>query len=149
MKKKVTKAEVERALSNLRLVSDKLAGEILNELFPPEFKVGDKVMVTKIPESDHWICDDERRLFTLKGGIESGFYGTRGSGDMHGLKGCEFRHATPEEIAAAEWESGKPYKVWDDGKEALVRISSDEVGLFYRYGLFSGGCHAYDKYEKL
>jgi len=122
--------------------------EILNELFPPEFKVGDKVMVTKIPESNHWICNTNRRLFTLEGGIENGFYGTGGAGHMYGLEGCEFRHATPEEIAAAEWEEGNPYKLMHANDEEVC-ISANEVGQFYKEGRFKGDTFKHDKYEKL
>jgi hypothetical protein len=58
------------------------------------------------------------------------------------------RHATPEEIAAAEWEEGKPYKVWIDADWA-VRISADEVGSFYVYGYSNGVKEKFNKYEKL
>jgi hypothetical protein len=148
MKKKVTKEEVERVLQSK--LPSKYYSEmesILDELFP-SFKVGDKVMVTKIPKSGHWICDDDRRIFTLKGGIENGFYGTGDGGFMYGLEGCEFRHATTEEIAAAEWEPNKPYKVWIDG-EWNLRVSSNVVGNFYTNGRFKGTIVEHDKYEKL
>jgi hypothetical protein len=59
-----------------------------------------------------------------------------------------FRHATPEEIAAAEWEEGKPYKVWID-EEWKLRVSSDKVGHFYSDGMFKGFSFKQDKYEKL
>ena len=57
-------------------------------------------------------------------------------------------HATPEEIAAAEWEEGKPYKVIHANDEEVC-ISSNKVGSFYKNGRFQGDTFKHDKYEKL
>jgi len=142
MEKKVTKEEVERALSNLRLVSDKLADEILTELFP--FKIGDKVMVIgKSTVEARSLNGDVVEIKNVTNSTVSTC-----TGMYYGMHLCEVRHATPEEIAAAEWEEGKLYKVFIRGEEA-VRVSSSEVGKFYSNGFFSGHAFDFDKYEKL
>ena len=60
------------------------------------FVKGEYVTVTKTPDSNHWINDTDQRTFRLTG--EAPFYATGGSEHSMGLKGCEFRLATLEEI---------------------------------------------------
>jgi hypothetical protein len=145
MEKTVTKEEVERVIkANADAFAYKEAPKkILNELFP-SFKVGDWVVGwhSCFKELTHnaWKIDDFDRHGRVVPVGKKGYATSIES----------LRHATPEEIAAAEWEEGKPYKVWsDDGRTDYVRISSDTIGKFYAGGHFSGGCFTYDKYEKL
>jgi len=141
MEKTVTKEEVERVLK-LYICNSQRVDNILNELFPPDFepKSGDWVI------SDHpdWKIgavrlDDVNRLE---------FMSNRIAWDRRSSFGELTRHATPEEIAAAEWEEGKPYKVWIDECWKL-RVSSATIGNFYLNGLFEGKSMEWDKYEKL
>ncbi len=53
-----------------------------------KFKIGDFVIVTQIPESNHWICNSSERIFTLFS-IDN-FYATTKS-RTHGLSGCHFK----------------------------------------------------------
>ena len=143
MKKKVTKEEVERVLEQYLTPITK--EPILNELFPPEFKVGDKVMVIgKRSIEARSLNGDVVELKTVSNNTVSTYV------EMHyGMHFNEVRHATPEEIAAAEWEEGKPYKVWGANGEKLIRISAETVGMFYSFGGYSGNTIKYDKYEKI
>ena len=141
MEKKVTRKEVERAL---RKYSEKdWKDAILNELFPPEFKVGDWVV--------GWHFDHKYRENAWQiGGFKKGNAFVVPKEKPNWSTGIEdVRHATPEEIAAAEWEEGKPYKVWIDNDVEEVRISADKVGYFYSCAMFEGDVHKWKNYEKL
>ena len=136
----VTKEQVEQVLEKKlpKSVGHDEVQAILNELFPPDFKIGDWVV---------WRLSNDKAPYKIlsiepfKVNHRFGSYGN--SFDFDNI-----RHATPEEIAAATWDANKPYKVWIEDKEA-VRISSDEVGRFYACGYFGGGCFTHEKYEKL
>ena len=156
MEKKVTKEEVERVL-NLYICYTQRVDNILNELFPPEFKVGDWVVriwpsgketlgKAVFEHGDlYWKCEEE---YKHEGGVSKGQPYGKISNYKGGWNGSKLRHATPEEIAAAEWEEGKEYRVWED-KMKLVRVSSSRVGYFYENGRYDGNDVRYSKYEKL
>jgi hypothetical protein len=135
MEKKVTKEELGQALLKVlgQSVPYSRHEEILNELFPPDFKVGDKVIVIptgnlreieSFEDNKVWLTN---RSWTRKDGL---------------------RHATPEEIAEAEWEEGAVYKV-ERGDAWVVRVASDKVGWFYYDGAFEGKTTKYNTYEKI
>ena len=145
--KTVTKEEVERVA--LRHINGVIVDKILNELFPPEFKVGD------------WVVCPEKPSDTFKYGWDSDMDDLIGealevSSFKHGALVAAgwiwstkwVRHATHEEIAAAEWEEGAVYKVWF-ANGCAVRISTNKVGEFYSSGFYDGDTVKYDKYEKL
>ena len=144
MEKKVTKEEVERVL-NLYICYTQRVDNILNELFPPEFKVGDWVKVKAGVSIESNDLDGKVVKLTRVG---SKYVSAEKTDRLAGMHFNEVRHATPEEIAAAEWEEGKPYKVWREG-EAIVYISSEKVGFFYGSGRFEGKSYKFEKYEKL
>jgi len=125
--------------------SDYLDQELLNELFPPEFKVGDKVMVTSKRTAE------SKKLYGKVVELKNVTTNTVSTYTTmtHGMFFDEVRHATPEEIAAAEWEEGKVYRVWDSNGVKRVRVSSNKVGKFYTHGCYEGNTNHYDKYEKL
>ena len=143
MEKKVTKEEVERVfLNNFPIIDRIKLKKSLNELFHPEFRVRD------------WVVGWHNNREGLRDNAwQIELFDKHGQAVPNGKKGygttieC-LRHATSEEIAAAEWEGGKPYKVWREG-EPIVYISSDKVGFFYGSGRFDGRSYEYDKYEKL
>lgn len=142
MEKTVTKEEVERALDKLKYTKA-VKEEILNELFPPEYRVGDWVI--------GWHNGNK---YKNKAWQIGGFRDSTGSvipkQEPNWATGIEdIHHATPEEIAEATWEEGKEYRVWNANGVKLVRVASDMVGHFYIDGNYSGGTHHYDKYEKL
>jgi len=142
MEKTVTKEEVERVLDKYLVAFDE-PEKILNELFPPEFKVGDWVVGWG---HDHSIYDRHKVAWRI--GQVNGDK-VHPSNNLSGETQIEnIRHATPEEIAASEWEEGKPYKVRIGG-DWMVRISADKVGRFYNNGYFEGCIFKNDKYEKL
>ena len=155
MKKTVTKEEVERVLEQYLTPITK--EPILNELFPPYFNVG-QYAIRVWPSGKETLGKAVLKNGQLYWQCEESYNGEGGvyKGELYGLisnytnrkKGSKLRHATPEEIAAAEWEEGKPYKVWFvDG--CAVRISSDKVGHFYVGGNFEGESVKHDKYEKI
>lgn len=135
---------------------------ILNELFPPEFKVGDTIKVLSLDNDCDW-STGLTSVDLVKGGLYNvagteasraaknlGFnwYWVELEGIIGKISSNQVRHATPEEIVEAEWEEGKPYRVWLDG-DWMVRISTDKIGYFYACGAFQGKTDYYDKYEKL
>lgn len=141
MEKKVTKEEVERVL-NLYICNLQRVDNIINELFPPEFD----------PKAGEWVISDHKdwKIGAVKLDDVNGFafISNRITWDRRLCFGELTRHATPEEIAAAEWEEGKPYKVmWNN--EWHLRVSADKVGHFYNHGKFKGSTSDYHKYEKL
>lgn len=157
MKKTVTKEEVERVA--LKHINGVIVDKIINELFPPEFN----------PKEGEWIVkkwedgDVDIIHLTKKAGYclySQDYYVRNKKHDLTKEAGLidvkqmiediriKLRHATPEEIATAEWEEGKPYKVWFvDG--CAVRVSANKVGHFYVGGSFEGESVKQDKYEKL
>jgi len=144
MEKTVTKAEVERVLKNEIGHATSSIRDILNELFPPEFKVGDWVV--------GWHFDHKYRENAWQiGGFKKGNAFFVPKEEPNWSTGIEdIRHATPEEIAAAEWEEGKPYRVWNGCIPAWqVKISAEKVGHFYWDGQFEGVSSENSKYEKL
>jgi len=143
MKKTVTKEEVERVVGKYTRVSQN--ERILNELFPPEFKVGDWVKVTAGTSIESKELDGKVVKLTRVG---IGNVSAETTDILAGMHFNEVRHATPEEIAAAEWEEGKPYKIWYYD-EWRVRVAAKEVGCFYLDGSFEGPIRKHDKYEKL
>ena len=145
MEKTVTKAEVERVLEQYLTPITK--EPIINELFP-SFKVGEYLALKDGHELTHSKAGDVCRLALLKDGFCSVEWVTETKQSNGDYFTSRFRHATPEEIAAAEWESGKPYRVWLCGGW-MVRISTDRVGCFYNNGSFTGASTKYNKYEKL
>jgi hypothetical protein len=149
MEKTVTKEEVERVLQSK--LPSKYYSEmesILNELFPPEFKAGDYLTpietngTLSANTGDICIVDSIDAKYVYVEWITSVRKVKVGYGRFN------FRHSTPEEIAADEWEEGKGYKVWFGEIEA-VRVASSEVGRFYPNGEFKGKTLKGDKYEKL
>jgi len=156
MKKKVTKEEVERVLEQYLTPITK--EPILNELFPPYFNVG-QYAIRVWPSGKETLGKAVLKNGQLYWQCEESYNGEGGvyKGELYGLisnytnrkKGSKLRHATPEEIAAAEWEEGKPYKVWGANGEKLIRISAETVGMFYSFGGYSGNTIKYDKYEKI
>jgi len=148
MEKTVTKEEVERVFkeNTAAFVYEGAEKEILNELFPPEFKVGDWVVIGK--DNDYYVnkSGEIGRITKLKKISCEVDCGHSSLGNSHNY--CNLRHATPEEIAAAEWEEGEVYIVWLGEIEA-VRVASSEVGRFYQNGEFKGKTLKHDKYEKL
>jgi len=148
--KTVTKEEVERVFKEYSsaFAFQEAKQVILNELFPPEFKVGDWVVVL---EADEFYFNSEQGVAKKIVEVYSDLSETRyllkfKDGSTHSY--TDIRHATPEEIAAATWEANKPYKVWS-GNYCRVRMSSDEVGMFYADGTFHGKTIHYENYEKL
>lgn len=145
MEKKVTKAEVERVLEQYLTPITKES--ILNELFP-SFKVGDYLTpietngALNAKTGDICIVDSIDAEYVY---VEWITYVRQNNG---GYSRFNFRHATPEEIAAAEWEEGKVYRVWHYD-EWRVRVSAKEVGCFYLEGSFEGVTRKHIKYEKL
>ena len=148
MEKKVTKEEVERVLK-YRVLEEKQKS-IINELFPPEVEpkvgeyyklkseFGDVGRVESLDDSGWFWSPD---LFNP-------YMDDSCSKNYHTPHLVIERNATPEEIAAAEWEEGKPYKVWF-ANGCAVRISANKVGNFYVDGNFQGESTKHDKYEKL
>jgi len=149
MEKTVTKEEVKEALKG-KIPFKETTDEILNELFPPEFdpkvgeyyklksEFGDVVKVESLDDSGWFWSPD---LFNP-------YMDDSYSKNYHNPHLVIERNATPEEIATAEWEEGKPYKVWIH-EEWRLRVSSGEVGYFYLDGKFEGRDCKWNEYEKL
>jgi len=152
MEKKVTKAEVERVL-NIYICNSQRVDNILNELFP-SFKIGDYFVCPERPiNPDLRNYGWDKQMDLLVGSVMKvgGFDGDLAIEDEEHEYSWAVewvRHATPEEIAAAEWEEGKPYKVIHANDEEVC-ISSNKVGSFYKNGRFQGDTFKHDKYEKL
>lgn len=148
--KTVTKEEVERVFKEnaASFVYEGAEKEILNELFQPEFKVGDWVVVLETDEfyfnSEYGVAKQIVEIYSQFSPIRYELKFRDGSTNNY----TDMRHATPEEIAAATWEANKPYKVYDHGRET-VYISAEEIGHFYKHGWFDGKKIQFDKYEKL
>jgi len=154
MEKTVTKKEVERVLKQYLTPITK--EPILNELFPPEFRVGDYFICHARPTQSvvrncDWVGSMDALVgkvmkvgnIYLDGDIEDKENGWSWAHEW-------IRHATPEEIAEATWEKGKEYRVWNDCGEKLVRVASNRVGWFYTDGCYIGNTTGiYTKYEKL
>jgi len=157
--KTVTKEEVERVFkehsSDFTFQgADKM---ILNELFPPEFKV-DQYAIRIWPSGKetlgkvvfkngqlYWQCEES---YEGEGGVEKGGWYGLVSNYTNGKSSSKLRHATPEEIAEAEWKEGAVYKVYS-GSGWYVRIASDMVGWFYCNGRVEGSTTEYTTYEKI
>lgn len=134
--KTVTKEQVYKALYNNCQKED-----ILNELFPPEFKAGEWV----VGWHNHIHVDDRHKkawkIYMVKDG--SAYM-------VDSTNTCieNIRHATPEEIEAATWKEGELYRVKKDGGWC-VRVASPIVGHFYAYGYYEGRVTPWEDYEKL
>jgi hypothetical protein len=145
MEKTVTKEEVERVLEQYLTPITK--EWILNELFPTEFKVGDWVVCPVKPSdpSKYGWDSDMDDLIGEALEVSSFKHGALvAAGWIWSTKWV--RHATHEEIAAAEWEEGRECVVWD-GSLKLVRVSSSRVGYFYESGMYSGNEVKFSKYD--
>jgi len=153
--KTVTKEEVERVFKEnaAAFVYEGAEKEILNELFP-SFKIGDYFVCPERPiNPDLRNYGWDKQMDLLVGSVMKvgGFDGDLAIEDEEHEYSWAVewvRHATPEEIAAAEWEEGKFYRVWIRD-EWMVRISACRVGWFYDHGSFAGASTKHDKYEKL
>jgi len=151
MKKELTREEVEKALcKRLLLEHDRQA--ILNDLFGKPFGFEKNGWITITKSETNWnkkMDDFVGKTVQITNTHNDDFVSFLNSGNWTWSYSCgHFRHATPEEIAEATWEEGKPYRVyWNN--EWWIRVSAKRVGSFYNGGKFNGSVSEYFKYEKL
>jgi hypothetical protein len=136
--KTVTKEQVKKALNN------RTKEDILNELFPPEFKAGEWVIgwhSKSTPDNFHekaWQIEEIKGKYVYRVGLEG--YNTEID---------NIRHATPEEIESATWKEGELYRVKKE-RGWCLRVSANVVGHFYIYGYYDGQpipCKTYEKIQ--